>query len=114
MERGCKFWILKEEELHYPCSENKGAAKLICAFVYAYADGWFSHAVVNSCYENKQFLNGATHSNTAIAVTVAERDGQHRFTYSLFSNNMEAISLDSFYIAVYCLLSAKIDQSVSK
>ena len=38
-----------EEELYYPSSENKGAdhfavtAKLICAFVFAYADCWFSH-----------------------------------------------------------------------
>ena len=48
--------IYKVEELYYPCSENKGAdqlrgycekaitAKLICAFVFAYADCWFSHA----------------------------------------------------------------------
>ena len=37
------------EELYYPSSENKGAdqlgtAKLICVFVFAYADCWFSHA----------------------------------------------------------------------
>ena len=43
--------------MYYPSSENKGAdqlpsyceadlrtAKLICAFVFAYADCWFSHA----------------------------------------------------------------------
>ena len=32
--------------MYYPCSENKGAditAKLICDFVFAYADCWFSH-----------------------------------------------------------------------
>ena len=38
--------------MYYPCSENKGAdqlrgysltAKLICIFVFAYADCWFSH-----------------------------------------------------------------------
>ena len=32
--------------MYYPSSENKGAditAKLICAFVFAYADCWFSH-----------------------------------------------------------------------
>ena len=38
--------------MYYPCSENKGAdqlrgyavtAKLICVFVFAYADCWFSH-----------------------------------------------------------------------
>ena len=43
----------QEEEVHYPCSENKGAdqlrnfcnftAKLICVIVFAYADCWFSH-----------------------------------------------------------------------
>ena len=51
MVRGWKFWIRKVEELYYPCSENKGAdqlhsvtAKLICTFVFAYADCWFSHA----------------------------------------------------------------------
>ena len=51
--RSLKFWMLVEEELCYPCSKNKGAdqlrgnfavtAKLICAFVFAYADCWFSH-----------------------------------------------------------------------
>ena len=45
--RSLKFWIYKVEELHYPCSENKGADQLrgylICVFVFAYADCWFSH-----------------------------------------------------------------------
>ena len=43
MVRGWKFWIKKVAELYYPCSENK-CAYLICAFVFAYADCWFSHA----------------------------------------------------------------------
>ena len=44
MVRGWKFWIYKVQELYYPFSENKGVtAKLICAFVFAYADCWFSH-----------------------------------------------------------------------
>ena len=38
--------------MYYPCSENKGAdqlvtAKLICIFVFAYADCWFSHEVAH-------------------------------------------------------------------
>ena len=43
MARGLKFRIYEEEELYYPCKENKGAeplavtAKLICVFVFAYA-----------------------------------------------------------------------------
>ena len=47
--RSLKFWIFKVEELYYPCSENKAlisftvTAKLICAFVFAYADCLFSH-----------------------------------------------------------------------
>ena len=48
--RGLKFWIYKVEELYYPCSENKGAeltAKLVCVFVFAYADCWFSHEAVH-------------------------------------------------------------------
>ena len=28
MDRGWKFWILKVEELYYPCSENKGTDQL--------------------------------------------------------------------------------------
>ena len=28
MARSLKFWISKEEELYYPCSENKGADQL--------------------------------------------------------------------------------------
>ena len=39
--------------MYYPSSENKGAdqlrftAKLICVFVFAYADCWFSHGVAH-------------------------------------------------------------------
>ena len=49
MARDMKFWIKKVEELYYPSSENKFAvtAKLICAFVFAYADCWFSHEAAN-------------------------------------------------------------------
>ena len=47
--RSLKFRIKEEEELYFPSSENKGGisfavtAKLICVFVFAYADCWFSH-----------------------------------------------------------------------
>ena len=40
--------------MYYPSSENKGAdqlrgtAKLICVFVFAYADCWFSHGVAHT------------------------------------------------------------------
>ena len=35
--RSLKFWIKVEEELYYPCSENKGADQLCsnCIFVFA-------------------------------------------------------------------------------
>ena len=42
MARGLKFQIKEVEGFYYPCSENKGA-DLICAFVFAYANCWFSH-----------------------------------------------------------------------
>ena len=51
MARGLKVGILEEERLYYPCSENKDAdccvitAQLICVFVLAYAQCWFSHDV---------------------------------------------------------------------
>ena len=35
MAKDWKLWILKEEKMFYPCSENKGA------FVFAYADCLF-------------------------------------------------------------------------
>ena len=52
--RNLKFRIYVEEELYYPSSENKDddqlrgyrdqlTAKLICVFVFAFADCWFSH-----------------------------------------------------------------------
>ena len=47
--RNVKFWIKKVRELYYLCSENKAlisfavTAKLICAFVFAYADCYLSH-----------------------------------------------------------------------
>ena len=44
-DRGLTFQIYEEEELYYPCSENEGADQLrgISAFVFAYANCWFSH-----------------------------------------------------------------------
>ena len=40
--RSLKFQISEEEELYYPCSENKDADQLlICVFVFAYADFGF-------------------------------------------------------------------------
>ena len=48
MAKGLVFRILKEEELHNLCSDNKGADHLCgpvrtCAFDFAYAKGKFSH-----------------------------------------------------------------------
>ena len=45
--RSLKFWIGEDERLYYPSSENKHtdqlcSAQLICIFVFAYADCWFS------------------------------------------------------------------------
>ena len=49
--------------MYYPCSENKGpdhlrrTAKLICAFVFAYANCWFSHAeahLISTAYSQQQ------------------------------------------------------------
>ena len=31
--------------MYYPCSENKGAVMLICAFGFACANRWFSDAL---------------------------------------------------------------------
>ena len=53
MVRGWKFCIQKVEELYYTHSEIKAlisftvTAKLICAFVFAYANCWFSHAAAD-------------------------------------------------------------------
>ena len=56
MARGWKFWIKKVEELYYPVAKTKAlisfavTAKLICAFVFAYADCWFSHVAAHIIY----------------------------------------------------------------
>ena len=51
--RSLEFWIYLEEGLCHPCTVSVAkskalisfavTAKLICAFVFAYADCWFSH-----------------------------------------------------------------------
>ena len=46
--------------MYYPSSENKGTdqlavtAKLICVFVFAYADCWFSHEVAHLHLKKKR------------------------------------------------------------
>ena len=47
--KSLKIWINEEEEVYYPCSENKGADQLICVFVFAYADCRFSHEAAQIC-----------------------------------------------------------------
>ena len=52
--RSLKFWRLVEEELYYRVAKTKAlisfaiTAKLICVFVFAYADYWFSHEVAHN------------------------------------------------------------------
>ena len=54
--RSLKFRTYVEEELYYPSSENQGVisfavtAKLICVFIFAYADCWFSHEAAQLCF----------------------------------------------------------------
>ena len=57
--RSLKFWIYKVEELYYLCSENKDAdqPKLICAFVFAYADCWFSNVAAHMSGNNLPWKN---------------------------------------------------------
>ena len=44
--------------MYYPCSENKAlisfavTVKLICVFVLAHANSWFSHAQAQMMFEN--------------------------------------------------------------
>ena len=67
MDKALKFRIKTVEGFYYmyPCSENKGpdqlrgSAKLICAFVFAYAKCWFSHDVAH--------IMICTRSHTAVA-----------------------------------------------
>ena len=60
MARGLKFWIQKEEELYYPCSENKGADQLrgyreadlrLC---FRLCGCWFSHEAAHLIKQNDQ------------------------------------------------------------
>ena len=75
MVRGLKFWIKKVEELFYPCSENKGADQLrsIFAFIFAYADCWFSHAAAQFIYQFHFTLYKSTLlTKNAIIETIAK------------------------------------------
>ena len=53
------FGFKKKKELYYPCSENKGVisfrvtAKLVCAFVFLYANCWFSNAAAHLLFEHE-------------------------------------------------------------
>ena len=60
------YMILVEEELYYPSRGSKGAdqlrryfavtVKLICAFVLAYADCWFSHGVAHMSWNKRELV----------------------------------------------------------
>ena len=71
MARGWKFCMLKVEELYYPVAKTKAlisfavTAKLICAFVFAYADCWFSHGAAQMfhCVQQKRCAVGENRSS---------------------------------------------------
>ena len=73
--RSLKFRIEVEEGLHYPSSENKGAdqlrsyPKLICVFVFAYADCWFSHEVAQ-IFGKKRNLYLSSNKNHKIFLSI--------------------------------------------
>ena len=60
--RSLKFWIKVEEELYYPSTKTKAlisfpvTAKLICVFVFAYADCWFSHGAAQFWYASFKLI----------------------------------------------------------
>ena len=64
--RSLKFWIYKVEEMYYPCSEKKAlisfavTAKLICTFVFAYADCWFSHEAAHIFFCNCAVMSASS------------------------------------------------------
>ena len=58
-----RFWFEEEEELYYVCVAKTKAlvgfvvtAKLVCAFVIAYADCWFSNEVTHVSLNKIAFL----------------------------------------------------------
>ena len=77
MARGWKFQISKVEELHCPC-ENMAlisltdTAKLICAFVFAYAKCLFSHDVAHIAL----MILSVEHRTESLEPGVHTRQGQ--------------------------------------
>ena len=62
--RCLKFRLYVEEELYYPSSENKGADQLrgYRAFVFTYADCWFSHGAAHMYHTLLFNRNSNSHS----------------------------------------------------
>ena len=66
--------------MYYPSSENKGAdqlrgtAKLICVFVFAYADCWFSHEAAHSFVLNNKVSMGKLLKNMFITIDLVQKE----------------------------------------
>ena len=71
MVRGWKFWIEKVEELYYSCSTV--SAKLICVFVFAYANCLFSHAAAQMVFDYVVLICFGALRSLSTANTISER-----------------------------------------
>ena len=84
--RSLKFWIYKVEDCTIHVAKTKAlisfsvTAKLICAFVFAYADCWFSHVAAHflSCL----FVSLKSHQHSWIVHILQVIDNQLIFVSS--------------------------------
>ena len=108
--RSLKFWIYKVEELYYPCSENKGAdisfavtAKLICVFVFAYADCWFSHEAAQLWEKTCHLVSSRVHTILFPSYTVTIKHSSVNFmltvifAFSLKLNSTSKNNLQKYW-----------------
>ena len=64
--------------MYYPCCENKGTdhlvgtVKLICVFIFAYADCWFSHEAAHFM-NTKAWLAAVTSIAAKIHILIDHR-----------------------------------------
>ena len=62
--------------MYYPSSKNKGAdhfavtAKLICAFVFAYRDCWFSHVAAQFFFQTDDIHKHGESVNGSFTVNI--------------------------------------------
>ena len=122
--------VASEQVRHKPACTRTETAKLICAFVFAYADCWFSHAAahivsrMSSYFPNtwplsylnltknmKTYIRRQQHKNFLNTKT-KQKEPPQKYRLGTISNTRLLAGLNRFYMAITSPSASAVVQNI--